>query len=221
MKISIIFRIACAFFLSGGVIVEAQTLIDSEMKPPYISLNCGLNEGNLGALDINVTKLNVVDTDQQLLLDVHSDLRVCAVDRNKNFQWNEANPYVGFDVQYFNDVTNVIATRKAYIDPAKSYNRIALSALDDSESSTGTIFSATMSSAGGNSLVGTVTINKSEIFNQKDRVQLNRGETVTKIISLYHLANLTNEVEGKDLQLGDEGLNGRNIVLRFKKNNSK
>ncbi len=221
MKVSTVLQMICALILTWGATTTAQTLIDSDVKPPYVSLLCGRNEGNLGTLDVTVTYLNVTENADQLILQVRSDLKICTVDTSENFFWKEADPYAGFDVQYFNDVTNAIATRKAYIDPAKPYNRVALSAYDDSENGNGSAWSGPMQSAEGNKLSGTVTLKKSELFGRKELAQLARGETVIKTIALFHLANLTNEVDGTDLQLGDQGLGGRNILLKFKQSNSK
>jgi hypothetical protein len=209
-----------SLLLSLQISAHAQNLSGADAKPDFQQVQCktaGSDDvGALGLVNENFSSSQTVDT---VTLTATSTLYVCTIstDGQKTLAWKVANPYAGFQVQYFDYASNSIQSRKVIIDSSKPYNRMKLMALIDGHHSSTSSSEATMQPTGQNSFTGSVTLQKSDLLNAQDLKKLKQGSTVVKTVELYQVSNLTTYYpNGEELLTGDESRSGRNVLLSFK-----
>jgi len=199
---------------------QAQKLSDIDVKPGYLLVQCKDNQtDSIGTLGLLLNKVSSSQTEQTISLTVNSSLFVCsiALDGSKKLSWKTANPFQGFDSQYYSNTTNSIQNRKVFIDPAKPFNRMRLVVLTQSQANKLHAIDTSMKEDANDSFSGTLQLNKSDLLSASDLAQLNEGKLVKKTVELYHSSNFTTIVNNEEIQLGDENRAGNNLIFHFKK----
>lgn len=199
---------------------QAQNLTDIDVKPGYLLVQCQNNEtDSIGTLGLIVNQIFSAQTEDSISLTVNSSLFVCsiALDGSKKLSWKTANPFKGFEAQYYNFQTNSIQSRQVFIDPKKSFNRMKLVVFSYSENNKLYAVENKMQEDRNDSFTGTLQLKKSNLLSKTDKAGLDLGKTVQKKIELYHSSNFTTVINNEELQFGDENRAGQNLILHFKK----
>lgn len=199
---------------------QAQTLTDVDLKPGYLLVQCKNNETDtIGTLGLVINKVTPSQSEDLISLTINSSLFVCSInlDGSKKLSWKKANPYKGFETQYYSFQTNSVEARQVFIDSKRPYNRVKISILSYSSSNKLQAVEATMHEDKNDSFTGTLTLNQSQILTASDIKDLDAGKPVQKKVELYHSSNFTTVINNQEIQLGDENRSGHNLFLQFKK----
>lgn len=208
------------FLLANTVAAQAQKLTDIDVKPGYLLVQCKSNEtDSIGTLGLIVNKVSWTQTEETISLTLNSSLFVCSIelDGSKKFYWKTANPYKGFEAQYYNFQTNSVQSRKVFIDSSNAFNRMKVSAFLYSQSGKLRAVETNMQEDINDSFTGTLQLKKSQMLYSSDLADLDSGKTVQKKIEFYHSSNFTTVVNNEKIQLGDENRAYQNLIFYFKK----
>ncbi len=208
------------FLLAMTTTAQAQKLTDIDVKPGYLLVQCKNNEtDSVGTLGLIVNKVSSSQSDEKISLTVNSSLYVCsiALDGSKKLSWKTANPFKGFEAQYYSFQTNSIQARKVFIDPSRNNNSMKIYLYSYSPSNKLRAFESKMQESANDSFTGTLQFKKSDLLSSKDVTDLDSGKTVQKKVELYHSSNFTTIINNEQIQLGDENRAGQNLFFHFKK----
>ncbi len=213
-------RLVLMVFMTLPVTAQSQVLKEVELMPPFLGSACISSEyGQMGALGIVVESAKLTENKSEVLLEVTSHLLVCRIssDGTQKFNWEKVNPFLGFDVQYYDSNSNSLKLRRVWIDPTKSYNGLKMSAVLNPDGQELKFATIQLTESASDSFTGTLKIQKSDLLKAKDIEKIEAGEVVRKKIELYHVSNFTTYLDGEEIRLGDETRSGRNVFLTFKK----
>lgn len=205
----------------SSTVAMAAKVEKIEVFPPYLSVGCSnFNTDSAGKIGSSLVKLSSSESEANVTLSVENQLKVCKVTTNaegvKSLAWENINPYLGYEVQYYDFETNSIQTRKEKIESDSKANRfeVALYAEDRNVS-----FKKPFLQLNSNQFVGTLEMKKLDLLNQNDLDLMDSGKTVKKIVTLMEVLNVTTSIKGQVLEMGDQSFSGRNVAISFVKKN--
>lgn len=197
----------------------AYNVNNVEVFPPFLNVGCNtIGKDTVGSLGLTLNKLSTSESESSIKVSIDQTLKVCelSVDAlgNKSLAWKEVNPFIGFEVQYFNVNTNSLKTRTEIIDQTSNFNRFEVSALLNSRS---TVIKTKYSESKSNLNNASFVISKLDLVNQNDLDILDNGSDIKKTLIIFNTLNTTTIVDGQTLQFGDQIFSGRNVTLTLTK----
>jgi len=188
-----------------------------EVFPPYINVGCSdLRTDSAGKLGLQLVKLTSTESAEKISLAIDQQLKVCTVSKDENgnnkLAWAKANPYKGFEVQYYDSETNSLKLRKEIIDSNSKFNRFELTAYSTDVS---LVVKQNLQESSDGSAGAVLELNKNGLLNQNDFDQLDSGAEVKKVVILFSNLNTTSIVGEQAFEVGDQHFSGRNIALTF------
>ncbi len=190
-----------------------------EVFPPYLNVGCSqLGKDTVGSMGLTLNKLSTTESENSIKVSVDQTLKVCelSVDElgNKTLAWKNANPFKGFEVQYFDIKSNSLKTRTEVIDQNSKYNRFEAAVfLEDKKIA----IRSSLSENKSNSNNATLEISKLDLINQTDIDALDAGSDIKKTVILYNVLNTTTIINNETITLGDQSFSGRNVTLTLTK----
>ena len=212
-----IFKLIVLFCCLNSSLLYAKLNTKIDIYPPYQNIGCSnLEVDEVGGLGIKLNGLTVKENELNLMLNINQTLRVCRMnwteDGVRALAWIDANPFLGFEVQYFDFGTRSIQMRTEQIDANSPANRFeAAIYLEDKNK----VFSERLLSSENNAGQGTIKISKMELLDQNDMDKLDTGNEVTKVLYFYSILNLTTYIRNQEIRIGDRIIAGRKLILTF------
>jgi hypothetical protein len=190
-----------------------------EVFPPYLNVGCSqLGKDTVGSMGLTLNKLSTTESESSIKVSIDQTLKVCelSIDElgNKTLAWKNANPFKGFEVQYFDVKSNSLKTRTEVIDQDTKFNRFEVTALLDSRK---TVLKSLLSENKNNTNVASLEINKLDLVNQNDLDILESGTEIKKTFILFNTLNTTTLVNNQKMIFGDQIFSGRNVTLTLTK----
>lgn len=197
----------------------AYTVNKVEAFPPFLNVGCStIGKDSVGSLGITLNKIATSESENSIKISVDQTLKVCelSVDElgNKNLAWKAANPFKGFEVQYFDVTTNSLKTRNEIIEQDSKFNRFEVTALVEARK---IVIKKELSENKDNTNAATLEINKLDLVNQNDLDVLDTGKDIKKTFILFNTLNTTTTVNNQKMLFGDQIFSGRNITLTLTK----
>lgn len=199
----------------------AADLKTIEVKPPYVKFSCSNGETDYaGAIGLSLNKFTATEKNEEISISLANTVSICTVAKDQTgknvFSAKEVNPYAGYDVQYFNFKTSSIDLRHEVIDSAVPANRFETNIFINSSNKL--VKGSLLKSQSTNSSIETqLKIAKADLLDQNDIDTLEKGLTVSKMVTLFSVLNTTSTINGEKILMGDINFSGRNIVFVFTK----
>lgn len=201
---------------------HAASVKKLEVFPPYVSIGCSdTSIDSSGRVGLQLVKLTSSESADQISLTIDQQLKVCTVSKDGNgvnkLAWTKANPFSGYEVQYYDSKTNSLKLRKEIIDNNNKLNRFELIAYrDDSSFSTKQRITESANDLSSAILV----LNKNDLLDQNDLDKLDSGSEVKKTIVIASILSSTSIIDETIFDILDHRFSGRNVSFTFIKEKS-
>lgn len=190
-----------------------------EAFPPFLNVGCSkVGQDSVGALGITLNKISTTESENSIKVSIDQSLKVCELkideNGNKSLAWKMANPFKGFEVQYFDFKTNSLKNRTETLEQDSKFNRFEVSALVESRK---IVIKSNMSENKENTNAASLEISKLDLVNQNDLDVLDTGKEIKKTFILFNTLNTTTTIDNEKLLFGDQIFSGRNVSLTLTK----
>lgn len=197
--------------------IFAATVNKVEFFPAYLNIGCSdLKMDSAGKLGLFLTKVRTTETESTLTISLEQQLKVCNISKDTNginqLSWSNANPFKGYEVQFFDFNINELNTRKEVIDTNSKSNRLEAGIYFSASS---VLLKTNLTESVSGTAQGSIVINKDDLLDQNDFDLLNAGTEVKKVIVLFSNLNVTAKINNEDFQFGDQHFSGRNVAITF------
>lgn len=195
----------------------ASTVNKLEVFPPFLKIGCSNVKTDAGGkLGLQLKRISTSETEDSLTISLEQQLKVCQVSKDDNgnnqLTWLNANPFTGYEVQYYDFKINKLNTRKEIIDTNSKFNRFESGIYYSSKS---VIAKANLTGTLSGSAQASIVLDKNDLLDQNDFDLLNAGSEVKKVVILFNNLNVTTTIDEEVIQLGDQNFSSRNISITF------